>query len=119
MASVQVVRTELRCTVGVWCADLHQGQVLAIGKSLGPGIVTQDIADYLTEHDVVVPCDDGATYDPWFQARAAGEEAPDASELEVPRSHYDTNYGAQPLIDGDVGGGFIHASQTTAPVEGT
>lgn len=119
MSKVRVVRTELRCTVGVWCADLHQGDVLTVGKASGAKTITQDIADYLIEHDVVRPCDNDATYDPWFLAREAGEETPDASELTAPTGHYDSVYADQPLVDGDVGGGFIHASVTTAPVEGT
>lgn len=52
MGSYQAIRTESRLTAQGWTGSLEAGQVLTVGE---PPSFTQEVADYLVEHDALAP----------------------------------------------------------------
>ena len=117
---VRAVRTENRLTYANWCADVHQGQVLTVNETGAPGTIGQQAADYFIAHGAMIDAPDGAVHDAWWQARTDdptddGVPAPEESRV---GTHFDTVGARSTLVDGDVGGGFIHVSLLNAPTEG-
>lgn len=111
---VRAVRTENRLTHGSWCADVHQGQVFVVDGSGAAGTIDPTSADYLVAHGAMIPVEDEAVHDAWFRGRAENPDGVPAPEESRVGTHFDRAYGNAPMIDGDVGGGYIHVSVTTA-----
>jgi hypothetical protein len=87
--------------------------VFAVNDSTTAGSMPQGVADYFVEAGAMIPCADDAINDAWYLQRALGMEGlPPASESLI-STYYNIDTGIAPLVDGDVGGGYIHASLTT------
>ena len=87
--------------------------MFAVNDSGTRGTIPQGAADYFIEQGAMIPCADDAVSDAWYVQRALGMTGLPAAEDSLTGYYHNVDYGASPMVDGDVGGGLIHASLVT------